>query len=54
VLVALITKACCVVVAMMATHTLAPDTPELVLAWIVVGHSSPKVILCTTFVNNFV
>jgi hypothetical protein len=54
VLVALITKACCVVVALMATHTLAPDTPELVLAWIVVGHSSPKVILCTTFVNNFV
>jgi hypothetical protein len=39
--VALITKACCVVVALMATHTLAPDTLELVLAWIVVGCSSP-------------
>jgi hypothetical protein len=33
--VALITKACCVVVALMVTHVLTPDTLELVLAWIV-------------------
>jgi hypothetical protein len=37
--VALITKACCVVVALMATHKLTPDTLELVLEWIVVGCS---------------
>jgi hypothetical protein len=30
--VALITKACCVVVALMAVHELTPDTLELVLA----------------------
>ena len=52
--VALITKASYVVVAQMATHALTPDTIELVLAWIVVGRSSPKVTLCATFVNNFV
>jgi hypothetical protein len=39
--VALITKACCVVVALMVAHALTPDTLELVLAWIVVGCSSP-------------
>ena len=39
--VALITKACCVVVALMAAHALTPDTLELILAWIVVGCSSP-------------
>jgi hypothetical protein len=39
--VALITKACCVVVALMVAHTLTPYTLELVLAWIVVGCSSP-------------
>ena len=39
--VALVTKACCVVVAQMATHALTPDTLELVLAWIVVDCSSP-------------
>jgi hypothetical protein len=39
--VALIMKACCVVVALMAAHTLTPDTLELILAWIVVGCSSP-------------
>jgi hypothetical protein len=39
--VALITKACCVVVTLMAAHALTPDTLELVLAWIVVGCSSP-------------
>jgi hypothetical protein len=40
--------ACCacygglfVVVALMATHTLTPDTLELVLAWNVVDYSSP-------------
>jgi hypothetical protein len=37
--VALITKACCVVVALMAAHTLTLDTLELVLEWIVVGCS---------------
>jgi hypothetical protein len=37
----LVTKACCVVVALMAAHALTPDTLELVLAWIVVGYSSP-------------
>ena len=52
--VALVMEACCVVVAQMATHALTPDTIELVLAWIVVGRSSPKVTLCATFVNNFV
>jgi hypothetical protein len=39
--VALITKACCVVVALMVAHALTTDTLELVLAWIVVGCSSP-------------
>jgi hypothetical protein len=37
--VALITKACYIVVALMAAHALTPDTLELVLAWIVVGCS---------------
>jgi hypothetical protein len=37
--VALITKACYTVVALMATHALTPDTLELVPAWIVVGCS---------------
>ena len=37
----LVTKACCVVVALMAAHALTSDTLELVLAWIVVGYSSP-------------
>ncbi len=37
--VALITKACCVVVALMVAHALTPDTIELVLTWIVVGCS---------------
>jgi hypothetical protein len=40
-LVALVTKACSVVVAQMATHALTSDTLELVLAWIAVGYSSP-------------
>jgi hypothetical protein len=39
--VALVTKACCVVVAQMATHALTSDTLELVLTWIAVGYSSP-------------
>jgi hypothetical protein len=39
--VALITKACCVFVALMAAHALTQDTLELVLAWNVVGYSSP-------------
>jgi hypothetical protein len=39
--IALVTKACCVVVALMVAHALTPDTLELVLAWIVVGYSSP-------------
>jgi hypothetical protein len=39
--VALVTKVGCVVVALMAAHALTPDTLELVLAWIVVGCSSP-------------
>jgi hypothetical protein len=39
--VALVTKACCVVVALMVVHTLTPDTLELVLAWNVVDYSSP-------------
>jgi hypothetical protein len=52
--IALVTKACCVVVALMAAHALTSHALELVLAWIVVGHSSPKVTLCATFVNNFV
>jgi hypothetical protein len=50
----LVMEACCVVVAQMATHALTSDTIELVLTWIVVGRSSSKVTLCTTFVNNFV
>ena len=39
--VALITKACCVVVALMVAHALTPNTLELVLMWIVVGCSNP-------------
>jgi hypothetical protein len=39
--VAFITKACCVVVALIAAHALTPDTLELVLAWIVVSCSRP-------------
>jgi hypothetical protein len=37
---ALVTEACCVVVALMAAHVLTPNTLELVLAWIVVGCSN--------------
>jgi hypothetical protein len=37
--VALITKACYTVVALMAAQALMPDMLELVLAWIVVGCS---------------
>jgi hypothetical protein len=37
--VALITKACYTVVALMAAHALMPDTLELILAWIMVGCS---------------
>ena len=39
VLVALITKACCVVLALMAAHALTPDTLELVFVWIMVDCS---------------
>jgi hypothetical protein len=39
--VAHITKASYTVVALMAAYALTPDTLELVLAWIVVGCSSP-------------
>jgi hypothetical protein len=39
--VALVTKACCAVVALMVAHALTPDTLEIVLAWIVVSCSSP-------------
>ena len=39
--VALITKACYTVVALMAAHALTPDTLELVLAWIVVSCLRP-------------
>jgi hypothetical protein len=39
--VALITKACCVVVALMAAHALTPDTLELILAWIYGGLFKP-------------
>jgi hypothetical protein len=39
--VAFVMKAYCVVVALMVAHALTPDTLELVLAWIVVGCSSP-------------
>jgi hypothetical protein len=39
--VALITKACYTVVALMSAHELTPDTLELILAWIVVGRLSP-------------
>jgi hypothetical protein len=38
--VTLVTEACCVVVALMAAHTLMPDTLEIVLAWIVLSCSS--------------
>jgi hypothetical protein len=37
--VALVTKACYAAIALMAAHTLMPDTLELVLAWIVVSYS---------------
>jgi hypothetical protein len=39
--IALVTKACCVVVALMAAHAFTPHTIELVLMWIVMGYSSP-------------
>jgi hypothetical protein len=39
--VALITKACYDVVALMVAHALTPNTLDLVLAWIVVCRSSP-------------
>ena len=39
--VALIMKACCVVLALMAAHALTPDTLELVFVWIMVDCSSP-------------
>jgi hypothetical protein len=39
--VVLITKACYAAIALMTTHTLAPDTIKLVLTWIVVGRSRP-------------
>jgi hypothetical protein len=39
--VALVTRAYCVVVALMAAHALTPHTLELVLVWIVMGYSSP-------------
>jgi hypothetical protein len=38
--VVLITKVCCVVIALMAAHTLTPDTLELVLPQNVVGYLS--------------
>jgi hypothetical protein len=37
--VALIMKACCVVLALMAAHALTPDTLELVFVWIMVDCS---------------
>jgi hypothetical protein len=39
--VALVMRAYCVVVALMAAHALTPVTLELVLAWNVVGYLSP-------------
>jgi hypothetical protein len=50
----LVTKACCVAIALMAAHALTSDTLELYsrgLWWVV---QDPKVTLCATFVNNFV
>jgi hypothetical protein len=41
IIVPIITKACCVVVVLMAAHALTPDMLELVLAWIVVSCSRP-------------
>jgi hypothetical protein len=38
-LVALVTKACCVVVVLMDAHALMLDTLDLVLAWIMVDCS---------------
>jgi hypothetical protein len=52
--VAFVMKAYCVVVAQMATHALTPHTIELVLTWIVVSRSSPKVTLYATFINKFI
>jgi hypothetical protein len=40
--VALVTKACCIVVALMVVQTLALDMLELVLVCIMVGCSSPQ------------
>jgi hypothetical protein len=39
--IAFVMKACCVVVALMATHALTSDTLELAFVWIMVGCSSP-------------
>jgi hypothetical protein len=52
--VAFVTKACCVVVALIAAHALTPDTLELVFTWIVVGCSRSWSHICATFVNKFV
>jgi hypothetical protein len=43
--VALVTEAYCVVIALMVAHVLTPDTLELVLVWIAVDCSSPRVTL---------
>jgi hypothetical protein len=51
--VALVIKACCVVVALMAAHILTPDKLKLVLAWNVVGYSSPKVTLLHNLRKQF-
>jgi hypothetical protein len=50
--VALITKACCVVVALMAAHALTPDARACTRTrWVV---QATKVTLCATSINNFV
>jgi hypothetical protein len=52
--VALITKACCVVVALMAAHALTPDARACTRVDCGGLFKSPKVTLCATFINNFV
>jgi hypothetical protein len=40
-IVAIVTNACCVAIALIGAHTLMPDTLVPVLAWIMVGCSRP-------------
>jgi hypothetical protein len=52
--VALITKACCVVVALMAAHALTPDARACTRVDCGGLFKTPEVTLYATFLNNFI